>query len=170
MKILGIDLGLARCGVAVVKKRELHSDKPHLVDSELITTPSGFSFQYRANSIEGAISDMVDEHDPGVILIESFHSLKSKSQKELIMLEGYLKMVYYQREEQFRVLSLVPSQVKKLVTGKGNAQKHVVRDHVFEGLDFGGFAGRRFSVDEVDAMAVCLAFLGGVWDDVGDVE
>lgn len=154
---MGIDIGLARCGVGVIR------DGQYAI-SHLIQTPNTESFADRAYTIWGQISELVSTQRPTHAIMETFWgSQRTPSMKALIKLEGLIEVSWYMQyrrklggaETRWPELQQrAAATIKKNVAGSGRADKETVREAVTAKLGANLPAG--ISVDEIDALAAAI--------------
>jgi Holliday junction resolvasome RuvABC endonuclease subunit len=96
----------------------------------------------------GSIIRMV----PQYIILESFFTGNMRGTTVIPELRGVIKLAAYQRN--IEVIDVAPQTVKKCVTGKGNADKNMVRRAINE-----KYGMSTSSEDEADSVAIGLTGL-----------
>lgn len=96
----------------------------------------------------GSIIRMV----PQFIILESFFTGKMRGTTVIPELRGVIKLAAYQRN--IEVVDVAPQTVKKFVTGKGNADKGMVRKAINEKYNM-----NTQTSDESDAVGIALTGL-----------
>lgn len=89
---------------------------------------------------------------PQYIILESFFTGNMRGTTVIPELRGVIKLAAYQRN--IEVIEIAPQTVKKYVTGKGNADKDMVRRNINERYNMS-----TSSEDEADSIASGLAGL-----------
>lgn len=150
MRVLGVDPGLTRCGVAVVDGapgRRLAA--AHI---GVLTTPADLELPQRLARIEAGLLALVQEHEPQVIAIErvfSQHNVRSamgtaQAAAMALVIAGRLDLP---------VALHTPTEVKAAVTGSGRADKAQVTSMVTRVL---GLASPPKPADAADALAIAI--------------
>lgn len=127
-KVLGIDVGIATTGWAVVKKIE-RSKKPVLIACGAIITKPGTSPEIRLRGIYENVCDVIKIYKPEVCAVESLFYFKN--QKTIIgvgQARGVLLLAA--SVNNLEVFSYTPLQVKISVAGYGRADKKQVQKMV----------------------------------------
>jgi len=120
MRVLGIDPGLTRCGVAVVSGAPGRSlDAEHI---GVITTSPDIPLAERLLLVEGALEALVREFQPEVVAVErvfSQHNVRSAMGTAQAAAMGFLVAARHG----IPVATHTPTEVKAAVTGNGRADK-----------------------------------------------
>jgi crossover junction endodeoxyribonuclease RuvC len=155
-RVLGLDLSLTSPGFAVI---EIKNGKPRLVKTANFTTDSGTVQALRYEEIEAFTLLFIRENKPfDVIAREIWPPSRNYAQNNKIhgawaAVERALSRYGYEVTEH-----LTPSNVKKTVTGNGNAKKPEVAESVRDILKLG--EDYKFdSDDHSDAAAIALSYL-----------
>jgi crossover junction endodeoxyribonuclease RuvC len=156
LRVLGLDLSLTSPGFAII---EVKNGKSRLVKTANFTTDSGTMQALRYEEIEAFTLLFIRENKPfDVIAREIWPPSRDYAQNNKIhgswsAVERALMKYGYEVNENF-----TPSNVKKTVTGNGNAKKPVVAKCVRKLLILG--EDYKFdSDDHSDASAVALTYL-----------
>lgn len=150
--VLGVDPGLARCGLAVVRTRDRHV---HLVWAGTTTTPADLHEAARLRVIGQAMRDVIQEHRPTAVAVERVAwSRNQVSAMQVARATGAVMLIA--AEAGLAVEEYAPNEVKQAVTGMGNADKEQVQRALarVHGLD-----GVPSQPDAADAVAVALTHL-----------
>ena len=124
MKILGIDQGLASCGFSIINIDEKDFE---ILEIGTIKTQSDEILQYRLNYIYEELDNLIKSNkDIQVIGVEKLHGKVMTVQ--LITSIVFLLSFKYQ----IPVVELVPSSVKKEITGNGRASKKDIQESLKE--------------------------------------
>lgn len=119
MKILAIDPGYDRCGVAVV---EGNRSKPQLVFSTCLRTSSKDTFHVRLAQIGNEIEHIIETYVPNVCAIEKLYfNTNQKTAMNVAEVRGML--LYIALRSGLFVEEYTPLQVKQAVVGHGHADK-----------------------------------------------
>jgi len=125
IKVVGIDPGLAGTGVAVVKGER---GNVHKYSFGSISTDKNDPTYLRLNTIYTKVFDFLKDENPDLVVIEDIYSLE-KYPKSGIMLGkvvGVLLIASYQAGAKIKEVSV--REVKKVVSGNGNADKYQVEE------------------------------------------
>lgn len=119
MKILAIDPGYDRCGVAVV---EGNRSKPQLVFSTCLRTSPKDSFHARLAQIGKEVEAMIETYTPDVCAIEKLYfNTNQKTAMQVAEVRGML--LYIALSHGMDVQEYTPLQIKQAVVGHGHADK-----------------------------------------------
>lgn len=156
MKVLSIDPGYDRLGVAVM---EYVDGKEHLIFSTCVLTDKKSDLVDRLFMVGKAVSNLINEYRPNTVAIETlFFNKNIKTAIGVAQARGII--IYLAKEANCTVYEFGPQEIKVAVTGYGNSDKAAVFSMVnrlvpnvpTHALD-----------DEYDAIAVgitCLAQFG----------
>ena len=154
MRVLGIDPGYDRLGIAVLERSDSGGEK--LIHSECLTTESSLPLQERLVALGTEFIKLLETHAPDCVAMEMlFFNKNQKTAMAVAETRGML--IYLARTHNKQVFEYTPPQVKVAVTGYGKSDKKQVADMVQRLLpDMRDGA----LDDEYDAVAVgitCLA-------------
>ncbi len=155
MRIIGIDPGFDRIGIAIVEKED-GSDV--LVHSTCVVTDRTDSFADRLVTIATELRTLIEKYQPDMCAIET---LLFAANKKTAMQVGEARgaMLLVCREAHLDIVEYSPLQIKTALTGYGKAEKSQVEQMVRQLVDVPG--GKRLD-DEMDAIAVGLTALAHV--------
>ncbi len=123
MKILAIDPGYERLGVAILEKEK--GGKETLVFSDCIKTSPKDTFEDRLTQIGLQIEHIISEYKPEALSIENlFISNNQKTAMRVAEVRGVL--IYICRKNGLSIKEYTPLQVKLSVTGDGKSSKDQV--------------------------------------------
>lgn len=123
MKILALDPGYDRCGIALIKRTEEGRDV--LLDSMCIRTDKTMVFEKRIFEIAKVFREWIQNHSPDVCVLETlFFTTNQKTAMHVAEARGALLLVA--TEAGIPIHEFTPKQVKVAVTGDGNASKEQV--------------------------------------------
>jgi len=150
MRVLGIDPGLTRCGVAVVDGAP--GLKLTAVHVGVILTPIGAELADRLVLLEQGIEALIEEFAPQAVAIERVFSQHNvRSAMSTAQAAGVALLIAGRRGLQ--VSMHTPTEVKAAVTGSGRADKDQVNFMVTRLL---GLATAPKPADAADALAIAI--------------
>lgn len=152
MRVLGIDPGYGRCGMAVVEKE---NGRETLLYSACIETSAEDEFPERLRDVVGACKALIRTHAPDAAALEKLYF--SKNQKTAMRVaEVRGALIALCAEHNIPIFEYGPGQVKSAVTGSGSADKtHIAKMlHVLMQID-----KKVEHDDEYDAIAVGITHL-----------
>ncbi len=154
MKILGIDPGYDRLGLALVERSTQQNYK--IIYSVCLTSPRGEVFEQRLYHLINQVEKIIEQHRPDLLALEKvFFASNRKTAMAVAEVRGAL--LYLAHRLKVPVISLTPLEVKMALTGYGQASKEQVKYMVERLL---GFKKKRSWDDEVDALAIALTGAG----------
>lgn len=150
MLVLGIDPGLTRCGVGLIKSHS--SRKVSLVEVETFRSAPTAELPQRIGEISNAINDLIQKHKPDVIALERvFSQANLKSVMGTAQISGVVLMLAH--KYQIPISLHTPTEVKAAVTGNGRASKIQVGNMVSKIL---GLSEVPSPADAADALAIAI--------------
>ncbi len=153
MKIIGIDPGYDRLGIAIIEKEE--KKKEILIYSECLQTSSKDSFYTRLEQVGQRVSDLIEKYSPEALAIESLFI--SKNQKTAMRVSEARGVIIYEAIcHQIPVFEYTPLQIKIAVTGHGASDKAQMIKMLPILIKI---SNKKTHDDEYDAMAVALTCL-----------
>ena len=148
MLILGVDPGSSVTGYGIVKKNRARSTH---IASGIIKTSGNRAQPKRLCQIYRKLEEVIQEHNPSVMVVESlFHGVNSQSLMKLSQARGIVLLLG--EIHGMEIFEYAPMQIKKGLTGYGNAEKEQVLFMVGKLLELPGLK----SLDEADALAMAL--------------
>lgn len=151
MKILAIDPGYDRCGVAVL---EGNPSRPTLLYSGCIIPPKGEPSKRLAH-IHSVLHSLFEEHAPQAVAVETLFFGANKT-TALGVAESRGVILAAAGTRNLPVIECSPQEVKLAVTGSGNADKTAVMRMVPKLLTL---PDKKRLDDEFDAIALGIAAL-----------
>lgn len=153
MRVLGIDPGLTRCGLAVV---EGSIGRPlRAIEAGVARTPSGLEIGQRLLAIEQAVEAWLDTHRPDAVAVERvFAQHNVRTVMGTAQASGVAITAASRRG--IPVALHTPSEVKAAVTGSGRADKAQVTAMVTRVL---GLADKPSTPDAADALALAVCHI-----------
>lgn len=156
MRVLGVDPGLTRCGVAVVEGapgRALTA-----LHIGVIATPAATDLPLRLLAIEAGLEAAIAEHDPEAIAVERVFSQHNVSTVMGTAQASAIAMLLAARHGLPLALH-TPSEVKAAVTGSGRADKAQVAAMVKRLLNLQELPKPADAADAA-AIAICHVWRG----------
>jgi len=153
VRVLAVDPGLTRCGVAVVDGGTGH--RATLVHVGVVRTSLDLQTGDRLAQVHSQLTALVAEHSPDVVAVERvFAQHNVSSVMGTAQAAGIVMLVASQAGVRLAVHT--PSEVKAAVTGSGRADKAQVGTMVARIL---GLAAPPRPADAADAVALALCQL-----------
>jgi len=164
VRVMGVDPGLARCGVVMIDGDVRRST---LTAHHLVRTGADDTPEQRLAVVHDQVTDLIATHRPGVLAIERLlFNANARSVMAVAQAVGVILLAAAHAE--LEVFHYTPTQVKATVTGTGDADKAQVKYLVRAQL---GLDRTPTSADVADAAAVALCHLwrsgGPTTDDAG---
>ena len=153
MRILGIDPGFERLGIAILEKETGH--KEQIVYSECFKTSSKIKFQERLNLIGQKIKSIINIYNPELLAIETLF-LTNNQKTVMHVAEARGVIVYECIQGGLDIFEASPPQIKMAITSYGRASKEDINKMVklLVNID-----KNKKSDDELDAIAIALTGL-----------
>ncbi len=151
-KIIAIDPGYDRCGVAIISEI---SNKPTVLFSTCITSNKADEQYLRLTSIFKQLEDLVSEYKPTHLAIETLFFSVNKT-TALKVSEARGAILTLAGLHNLSLVELSPQAIKIAMTGSGNAKKEQVQKMV--SLTVSLPKTQRLD-DEVDAIAIGVTAL-----------
>jgi crossover junction endodeoxyribonuclease RuvC len=161
MLVLGIDPGSRRTGWGVIEERGATLT---MRDMGVIRPGDGLPLERRLAAIHGAVAELLRSYGPECVGIETvFHGVNTRALVTLGQARGAVLAAV--GAEQRQLLEMSPAEIKKAVTGNGQATKEQVAHMV--GVLLGPEVRARITAareksaaaDATDALAVAIAAL-----------
>ena len=161
MRILGIDPGFERLGVAILERNKGGS-KELVLFSECFKTSAKLEFSARLRLIGEEIKKIIKKYKPEVLAIETL--FLTTNQKTVMHVAEARGVVIYEAElAGLEIFEASPPKIKMTITGYGKADKKQVMKMVKMLVEVKNLKARpnnssveRESDDELDAIAVAL--------------
>jgi len=156
-RVLGIDPGTAVTGFGVILRTGM--DDVRLVECGAIRTSINRGLPQRIREIFEAVGELVDRHRPVTVAVERvFQGKNARSALTLGHSRGAAILAVALRD--IEIAEYAPRQIKKAVTGVGNATKEQVGFMVMRHLRLGEPPSPADAADGV-AVALCHSMIGG---------
>ncbi len=153
MRIIGIDPGYDRVGIAIIEKEG--KNKESLIYSECLQTSIKDSFYIRLGLVGKRVEEIINQYSPSALAIESLFI--TKNQKTAMRVSEARGVIIYQAiERDIPIYEYSPLQIKLAVTGYGASDKAQVIKMIPLLIKIGS---KKKHDDEYDAIAVALTCL-----------
>ena len=158
MRILGIDPGFERLGIAILEKNkggkpfDHAQDKEHVIFSECFNTSAKLEFPERLNLIGKEVKRIIKEYKPEVLAIETLF-LNTNQKTVMRVAEARGVVIYEGAQAGLRIFEAYPPQIKVATTGYGRANKTQMMKMVKILVEIDN---SKKSDDELDAIAIAL--------------
>jgi crossover junction endodeoxyribonuclease RuvC len=150
MRVLGVDPGLTRCGIAVVDGAV--GRKLTCVEMGVVRTPVDADLAVRLLAVSDAVEEWLDRHEPDVVAVERvFSQYNVRTAMGTAQAGGVVALSAARRG--LTVAFHTPSEVKAAVTGSGRADKAQVTGMVTRLL---GLTEKPKPADAADALAIAI--------------
>lgn len=155
MKILGIDPGYERLGIAIVEKNP-ENRNPNLIFSETFKTSANDTDAERLFQIQKEIERVIKKYRPEKMGIETlFFNKNIKTAIKVAEARGII--LACAKKYNLEITELSPQQVKIAVTGYGRSDKKAIIKMIPLLIQIK--EKKKFFDDEYDAIAASLAVL-----------
>lgn len=154
MKIIGIDPGYERIGIAVIEKNP--SDKREvLLFSECFKTSAKLSLPERIHLLGAEIDSVIKKFSPTILSIEKLY-FENNQKTAMGVSEARGAIIYVGKLNNLEILEFTPLQIKNAVTGYGKATKAQVHSMVSKLIQLPASVTQD---DEIDAIAIAITGL-----------
>lgn len=151
MRILGIDPGFERLGIAVLEK-ENGKKREEVLFSECFKTSASLDFSERICLIGEEIKNVIKKYKPEILAIETlFFTSNQKTVMHVAEVRGVV--IYECKSHKMKVFEASPPQIKMATTGYGKATKEQIIKMVKILVDIDK---TKKSDDELDAIAIAI--------------
>lgn len=152
MKVLGIDPGYDRLGVAVIEKE---NNKETLVFSDCILTDKTDELSERIQTAGLTFTSLLETYQPEAVALETiFFNKNAKTAIGVAQMRGVL--IYLAKQAGCTVYEYGPQEIKVAITGYGKSDKHAVITMVQKLVSNAPLTALD---DEYDAIAVAVTCL-----------
>lgn len=150
MRILAVDPGFERVGIAILEK--LPASKERVIYSTCFKTSAQIPFHERLTLIGTEIEKVIDVYTPIALAIEKLYF--TTNQKTVMgVAEARGVIIYCASRNGLLLFEYTPPQIKVAVTGYGKADKSMIMSMVPKLIETGTTS---HSDDELDAIAIGL--------------
>ena len=158
MRILGIDPGYERLGIAILEKGNnakpfgKAQGKERVLFSECFKTKAELPFQERIALVGEKIKEVIKKYKPDILAIETlFMNTNQKTVMRVAEVRGVI--IYECARGKLSIFEATPLQIKIATTGYGRSEKSQVMKMVKLLVDI---EKNKTSDDELDAIAAAL--------------
>lgn len=148
MRIISIDPGYERLGIAVLEKNE----KEKLIFSECFKTKASLPFVERLELVGREVARIIEEYSPSALSIENLF-LETNQKTAMRVSETRGAILYQARLSSLEIYEYTPLQIKVATTGYGKATKSQVISMVKKLISGAELIKQD---DEMDAIAIGL--------------
>lgn len=142
--VIAIDISLSSSGVAIF------SQDGKIKKLLTVETDSKSDTQIRLKKIADEMNKIKKEYSPSVVVLEQGFSRFNISTQQLFRCHGLINYLFWDVEQVY----YHSTTVRKVVYGKGNIKKEILRDYILEKYKDIEFR----NLDESDAVGVGLCF------------
>lgn len=154
MRIMGIDPGFERLGVAVLEKSKTDK-KERVIFSECFRTSAKTDFPERLRLLGEEVREVIKKYKPEVLAIETlFMSNNQKTAMRVAEARGVI--IYEAGRAGLDIFEATPLQIKMAITGYGKSDKTQIIKMVKMLVEIDE---SKKSDDELDAIAIALTGL-----------
>lgn len=152
MRVLAVDPGYERLGVAIIEKK---GSRENLLYSNCFQTAAKLSFDERLTLLGEEFEKLLQEYTPQVFASEAlFFTKNQKTAMDVASVRGAL--FYIAKRHKLPIYEYTPLQIKIAVTGYGKSDKNQVTEMVKKLIKI----EKKIKLDdEYDAIAVGLTCL-----------
>ena len=151
MRILGVDPGLSVTGYGIIDDRTFS-----VVEAGIIETKTRRPVQERLDDIFSAVSDIISEFRPGVLVLEKIYSHYQHPTTAILMGHARGVVCLACGTEKVELVNYPSTRIKKAVTGNGHASKRQVQRMVQTLLKL---ESPPEPVDVSDALAMAISYI-----------
>jgi crossover junction endodeoxyribonuclease RuvC len=151
MRILGIDPGFERLGIAILEKNK-GEKKERVLFSECFKTSATLEFPFRLQLLGERVRETIKEYTPEVLSIETLF-LTTNHKTVMHVAEARGVAIYEAARAGLKIFEASPPQIKIATTGYGRSDKAQITKMVKILVDIDN---SKKSDDELDAIAIAL--------------
>jgi crossover junction endodeoxyribonuclease RuvC len=151
MRILGIDPGYERLGIAVLEK-DKQGSKECIIFSECFKTSAKLEFAERLKLIGEEVRIVIKKYKPEVLAVETLF-LNTNQKTVMHVSEARGVIIYEGISSGLKIFEATPLQIKIATTGYGRSDKTQIMKMLRMLIDV---EKTKTSDDELDAVAVAL--------------
>lgn len=121
MKILSIDPGYERLGVAIIEKNKVGT-KEVLLYSNCIKTSAKLPFPERLELLGKAVKHIIEKYEPKTLAIEKLY-FQNNQKTAMNVAQAIGVFIYIAKSQGLTIYEYTPLQIKSACTGNGRADK-----------------------------------------------
>ena len=155
MKILAVDPGFERVGIAIIESGERNNHQ--LAFSECFKTSAKIPFSQRLVLVGNEIEKIIKKYKPKAMAIEKLY-FTTNQKTAMGVSEARGIMIYCAQKNNLDIYEYTPLEIKMAITGYGKADKNMILKMLPKLIKI---EKDKNSDDEFDAIAVgltCLAY------------
>ncbi len=152
MRIISIDPGYERLGVAIIDKEK--NTREVVVFSDCFRTSAKETFEDRLFSIGNSLENIISEYSPTALSIENLF-IQNNQKTAMRVSEVRGAIIYIAKKYKLNIKEYTPLQIKLAVTGNGKSTKDQVIKMV--NMLVKNINGKKLD-DEYDAIAIGLTY------------
>ncbi len=156
MRVLGIDPGLNRTGYAVIERGRRG---PAIREGGILGSTTSAPLAVRLRELADGLREVLDEFTPEAVALEQVFSTGRFPKSALLMAHARGAMLLTVAERGIPVAHYTPTQIKRMLTGSGRANKEQMQSAVRREL---GLEKTPEPHDVADAVAAALCHLHSV--------
>jgi len=166
MRVLGIDPGLGCTGYGIIENRKeapLNVKKPFsikeeiaLLEAGIIRSPAKDKLPKRLKKIYSAVSELIREYKPDVLVLEELYSFYKNPTTAIKMAHARGIITLAAAQMDVKVVGYAALKVKKAITGAGHARKNQMQKVIREMLNLKSEPSPH---DVADALALALTHM-----------
>ncbi len=152
MRVLSVDPGYERLGIAVIEKEKGQKEK--LIFSECFQTKASLPFPERLGKISEEIIRILTEYKPEFFAIEKLF-FTNNQKTALLVSQAYGAILSLASQNKLIIKEFTPPEIKVAITGSGRADKRQITSMIPKLIEI------RKEIkhdDEYDAIAIGLTF------------
>ncbi|MCU0660135.1 MAG: crossover junction endodeoxyribonuclease RuvC [Candidatus Pacebacteria bacterium] len=154
MKIIAIDPGYERLGIAIVEKNG--TGKEHVIYSDCFKTSAKLPHPERLALVGAEVTRIIREYAPERLATETLFFMEKNRKTAIAVAEARGVILYSAAQVGLPIFEYTPIQIKVAVTGAGGADKQQVM-RMTEKLAI--LDKKVHSDDEMDAIAIAITSL-----------
>jgi len=152
VKVLGVDPGLQATGYGVIS---IEGGVTDLLEAGVIRTLPKEGIASRLHKIYSGLADVIKEHRPDALAIEKIFAHYKHPATAILMGHARGVVCLLSGEYGIRLASIPSTNVKKMVTGRGHADKRQMQKMIQHEL---GLKEMPEPPDVADAIAIAMAY------------
>lgn len=122
MRILGIDPGLRTTGYGIIEDRSFK-----VIEAGIIKTETNAPIQARLKKIFDELGAIIEEHGPGVLVLEKIYSHYNHPATAILMGHARAVVCLASGIHKVKLINYPSTRIKKIITGNGHASKQQVQ-------------------------------------------
>lgn len=155
MRILGIDPALTQTGYGIIEK-DNNAAKLKLIEAGVVKTNAKEVLNKRLFSLHSALSNIIEEFNPEVLVLEKLYSHYKHPATSILMGHARGVVCLLSGEKKLCLVDISATRIKKSITGNGHATKLQMQrmiEHMFNLVD------KNYPSDVTDAIALAVGYL-----------